>query len=298
VTAAQPQPSLVRSPWTETFSDLVSRCQSDLLLASPFVKTRSTNRIVQAFLRRGIEKQVRVVVLTNLRPESALNGSMDLEALVEMGKALPHFELTHLPSLHAKVYVADEAMAVVTSGNLTEPGIGGNLEYGVAFTDARMVRQVRHDFESYALLGARVLPKDVEALFNETRELKLLFKKAEQSIRGQARRAFEEKLEATHGELLRHRARGKTTQGMLCDAILFSLARGPLRTTELHPLVQQLQPDLCDDSIDRVIDGVHFGKRWKHHVRTAQQFLKRTGRISYDGERWRLVGAEALASRR
>jgi hypothetical protein len=151
------------------------------------------------------------------------------------------------------------------------------------------VRQVRRDFEKYAYLGARVLPSEVEVLFNETRELKLLFKKAEQSIRSQARRAFQEKLKATQIQLLRQRARGKTTQGMHCDGILFLLARGPLRTAELQPLVQQLQPDLCDDSIDRVIDGVHFGKRWKHHVRSAQQFLKRTGRISYDGERWYLV---------
>jgi hypothetical protein len=54
-------------------------------------------------------------------------------------------------------------------------------------------------------------------------------------------------------------------------------------------MIQQLQPDICDDSIDRVIDGVHFGKRWKHYVRTAQQFLKRTGRVYFDGDRWHLT---------
>ena len=42
-------------------------------------------------------------------------------------------------------------------------------------------------------------------------------------------------------------------------------------------------------SIDRVIDGVHFGKRWKHYVRNAQQFLKRTGRVYYDGDRWHMT---------
>lgn len=240
-------------------------------------------------MRRGLEKEVRVVFLTNLRPECTLNGSLDLEALVGLSKALPHFELTHLPSLHAKVYVADERMAVVTSANLTEPGISGNLEYGVALTNVPLVRQIRQDFQRFALLGARVLSSDVEALSYEIKELKTLFKKAEQSIRSQARRAFQEKLKATQIQLLRHRAKGKTTQAMHCDAILFLLARGPLRTAELQPLVQQLQPDVCDDSIDRVIDGVHFGKRWKHHVRTAQQFLKRTGRILYDGERWHLI---------
>jgi hypothetical protein len=57
----------------------------------------------------------------------------------------------------------------------------------------------------------------------------------------------------------------------------------------LHPLIQQLHPDICDDSIDRVIDGVHFGKRWKHHVRSAQSHLKADGKIRTDGERWHIT---------
>jgi hypothetical protein len=286
--------NLIRSPWEKTFHDLVSRVQNNFLVVSPFIKSQSAHRIVLELTRQGVHDRVRVVALTNLRPESTLSGAMDLEAIVELGKALPLFELTHLPGLHAKVYVADERLAVVTSANLTEPGIKGNLEYGVAVTDPTQVRQVRRDFENYARLGAKVRLTDVENLLDETRELKALFRAAERSIRSQAKRAFQEKLKATQNQLLRHRARGKTTQGLLCEAILFSLAGGPLRTSELHPLIQRLQPDLCDDSIDRVIDGVHFGKRWKHHVRSAQQHLKRAGRIRYDGGLWHAVGSEEM----
>ncbi|MGA2609206.1 MAG: phospholipase D-like domain-containing protein [Terriglobia bacterium] len=285
----QPIIRLIRSPWTETFRLLASTVQSDLLLVSPFVKSRSTEQVLSQIQQRGIDQQVRVKLLTNLRPESALNGSMDLEALVELSRCLPKFELTHLPSLHAKVYVADESMAVVTSANLTEPGITGNLEYGVAFTDGKVVREIRRDFESYSLLGAKILPSDIESLAHETAELKQAFKEAERSIRAQARRAFKEKLDAAHIQLLKHRAKGTTTHAILSDTIMFILAKGPLRTTELHPMIQQLQPDICDDSIDRVIDGVHFGKRWKHYVRNAQQFLKRTGRVYFDGDRWHLT---------
>jgi hypothetical protein len=282
-------PKLIRSPWDLAFVDLVSKVESNLLLVSPFVKVQSAQRIISELARRSVCDQVRVVGLTNLRPESALNGAMDLEALVELGRALPLFELTHLPGLHAKVYVADDKLAVITSANLTEPGMSGNLEYGVALTEPGVVRQVRRDFENYARLGARVLPADVESLLSETRELKALLKEAEQSIRRRAKRAFQEKLKSTENQLLKQRARGRTTQGLLCEAILFALSKGPLRTDELHPLVQRLQPDLCDDSIDRVIDGVHFGKKWKHHVRSAQQRLKRDRRIRYDGELWHLV---------
>lgn len=285
----RPDATLIRSPWTEAFRTLVAATEDDLLLASPFVKSPPIELILSAFSRRGVTGHVRVTILTNLRAESVLNGSMDLAALVQLSKNMSCCEVVHIPSLHAKVYVADDRMAVVTSGNLTAPGISGNLEYGVAFTEPSVVGEIRRDFGNYAYLGSRVSSGDIKALLDETQELKVLFKKAEQSARSQARRAFEARLAATRRDLLKHQARGRTTQSILCDTILFLLGQASLRTAELQPLVQRLQPDLCDDSIDRVIDGVHFGKRWKHHVRSAQQFLKRTGRVSFDGDRWHLV---------
>ena len=73
----------------------------------------------------------------------------------------------------------------------------------------------------------------------------------------------------------------------------------PLRTVDIHPLVQQIHPDLCNDSEDRIIDGVRFGKRWKHLVRSAQQALKANDRVSYDGLRWHFASAiELLAKNR
>lgn len=280
---------LLKSPWSSSFHQLMSVVEDNLLLVSPFIKCSKAEEIVSEFTRRGVQNEVRVSVLTDLRPESTLAGSMDLEALVDLGRNLPKFDLTHLPSLHAKVYVADRRMAIITSGNLTDSGVNGNIEYGVAFTQEKFVGEIRRDFEEYSFLGAKVSPKDIETLLVEVKELKELFRKAEHTIRAQARRAFKQKLEATHAQLLRHRAKGKTTNAIFAETIIFLLSKGPLRTVELHPLIQRLHPDICDDSIDRVIDGVSFGKKWKHHVRNAQQYLKREGRIRYDGVRWRLV---------
>lgn len=285
---------LVKNPWTNTFRSLLSAAQQDLMLVSPFIKAGAAAEVVSQLTTRGIQGAIRVQVLTNLRPESALTGALDLEALIHMGQALSMLELTHVPCLHAKVYVADTRMAVITSGNLTGPGLDANVEYGVALTEQTVVTDIRRDFESYARLGVRIPAADVAALLDEVAELKHLFKKAQQSIRSQARRAFKAKLEAANLQMLRHRARGKTTHAILADTILFLLAKGPLRTAELHPLIKTLQPDICDDLIDRVIDGVHFGKRWKHYVRNAQQFLKRQGQIGYDGDRWHLEKHNAL----
>jgi phosphatidylserine/phosphatidylglycerophosphate/cardiolipin synthase-like enzyme len=281
--------SLVRSPWTENLQNLLSLVDEHLLIASPFVKRFATELIVAQLDQRGLRNSVRVSLITDLRPESTLAGSMDLDALNDFGRSISGFELTHLPSVHAKVYVADCKMAIVTSGNLTEPGLCGNIEYGIALADDNLVRQVRADLDGYASLGAKVSMEDFGALAAEMQDLRALFQRAERSIRTQARRAFREKLELTHVRLLRHRAKGKTTHAIFSDTIRFLLAKGPLRTEELHPLVQLLHPDLCDDLVDRVIEGVHFGKKWKHYVRNAQQYLKRHGEIRFDRERWHLV---------
>jgi len=281
--------SLVRSPWTESFQRLLSYVDENLLIASPFIKRFATERILAELDKRQVRDTVQLRLITDLRPESALAGSMDLDALSHLGRNIPGFELTHLPSVHAKVYVADSKMAIVTSGNLTRPGLSGNVEYGVALTDERTVGEVRSDLENYATLGAKIPMADVAALSVEMAELRDLFQRQQTSVRDRARRAFKEKLESTHVRLLRHRVRGKTTHAIFSDAIRFLLAKGPLRTEELHPLIQLLHPDLCDDSIDRVIDGEHFGKRWKHYVRNAQQYLKRHGEIRFDGSRWHMA---------
>lgn len=281
--------NILRSPWTESLRELLSQVEDNLMLVSPFVKLSKAEEILAALRHRAVENKVRLVMLTDLRPECTLSGSLDLEAFVALGHGIPNFALTHLPSLHAKVYIADEKTAIVTSGNLTDSGVSRNTEYGVAFSDKNVVSQIREDFEQYSLLGANVSCIEIEALLNEVRELKQLYQKAEQTMRAKAIQAFKRKLQATHLQLLRHRAKGKTTHAIFSETILFLLSKSPLRTTELHPLVQRLHPDICDDSIDRVIDGVSFGKKWKHHVRNAQQFLKREGRIRYDGDRWHLV---------
>ena len=112
-----------------------------------------------------------MTVVTNLRPESILSGATDLEAVSRLGNSLPKFDLVHLPSLHAKDYIADNRVAVITSANLTLSGIATNLEYGVVLTDPPMVGEVRQDFENYAHLGAKIEASDLEILLRDSREL-------------------------------------------------------------------------------------------------------------------------------
>jgi hypothetical protein len=64
---------------------------------------------------------------------------------------------------------------------------------------------------------------------------------------------------------------------------------GSLSTKQLHIMIESMHPDLCDNTIDRVIDGKRFGKKWKHAIRTAQQHLKEKGLIKLNDKLWILM---------
>ncbi|HUK74056.1 MAG TPA: phospholipase D-like domain-containing protein [Candidatus Bathyarchaeia archaeon] len=268
---------------------MLSIPQQSLLLASPFVTRPVTDWISENLSKNPAIQTLQIVCLTNIRITSVLAGFLDLEALAELARTFNHVAVVHIPSLHAKVYAADETYAIITSGNLTPGGIKGNCEYGVAIQIPEQVREIRRDFEAYGRLGAPIAVDEISTLALELAALTNQYRAKERQVIRTAGAAFRSRLHAAQEKVLRFRARGKSNQAIFCDTIKYLLSKGPLRTIELHPLVQQIHPDICDDNVDRVIDGVNFGKKWKHHVRTAQQALKREGQISFDGERWHLT---------
>lgn len=284
-----PDVEILRSPWEAAFSKLVSAPEQFLLLASPFITRSVTRWIGENLANCSTIQNLRIVCLTNLRLESVLSGSLELEGLVELGRALRNFSVIHLPALHAKVFIADYKLAIITSGNLTHGGLRGNYEYGVALRRPELVREVRFDYEGYARLGAPLTIEEINDFATETKELRMEFRANERRAVKAASAVFKGKLRKAEDQILRLRA-GKSNQAIFRETIEYLLSKGPMKTADLHPLIQRLHPDLCDDSIDRVIDGVHFGKRWKHLVRSAQHALKSGGRIAYDGETWRLTG--------
>ncbi len=278
---------LVTSPWAVTFYDLVDMAEKELLVASPFLSDRPLRRVIEIIEGKTSLNSVHVNIVTNLAVDSLLSGALDVAALLHLAQSIPNSTVTYLPSLHAKIYVADTKAAVITSANLTNKGLAGNHEYGVLLRDPELVSKVRTDLTRYASLGNTVSLHTLTALTQAAQELKVVRQRADGSVKTKLRAAFEQRTEGAKLELLKARAKGKTTHGIFSDTVLYLLEqKGPLRTVELHPLVQQIHPDLCDDTIDRVIDDVHFGKKWKHYVRNAQQALKRRGLIGFDGQYW------------
>jgi hypothetical protein len=196
-----------------------------------------------------------------------------------------------VPRLHAKVYVRDDDFAIVISANLTPSGLEMNYEYGVGLREPEMVRRIRSDLESYGRVGSAMSSGLLNDISKVSDELVDEFQRVQRSAKAELRQRFNRKLRKARVHFLRAQVGNRSAHSLYSDAIVYVLSKGALTTAELHLRVQQVLPDLCDDSVELVINGQRFGKRWKHAVRNAQQFLKRQGVIAFDGKRWSLVAA-------
>lgn len=275
---------LFSSPWRKNFESFLNGVENDLLIASPFIKTPEAKWICKSLKN----KSVRLQVLTNVRSDSVLNGSLDMAALKLFSAATNDSKIFAVPRLHAKVYVRDNDLAIITSANLTPSGLDLNYEYGVGLHDDQMVKRIRQDIEAYSRVGSAMSGEMLAEMDSISTELTVEFQRLQRSVKSALRHKFNQKLQKANTEFLRAQIGKRSPHSLFSDAILYVLSKGAFTTAELQPEVQKLLPDLCDDNLELVIDGERFGKRWKHDVRNAQQYLKRQGIIRFDGRRWHL----------
>lgn len=286
---------LLPSPWEDAFDALLDGCRTSLVLTSPYIGRRPCDRVIARL--RSRRPPINLLILTDLSADNLLSGATDSAALLDVIEALPVAELRFLPRLHAKVYIGDCGQAIVTSGNMTTGGLRLNYEYGVRIIAAEPVARIREDILGLAGLGSPVSVDQLRTMNAAAVELRAARTRSEASLRADLRRQFESRLAELNEDLLRVRVGTRSIDAVFSETILFILRRGPRATTEIHQEVQRIHPDLCDDTIDRVINGQHYGKKWKHAVRTAQFHLKKKGLVERRDGRWQRVGSGSSQSR-
>ena len=281
---------LLPSPFEPHFRRFLESGERRLILCTPYVSRRPLAELAECI---GGEVSVAydVHIITDLSARHLLSGSTDVQALADTVEALSGATVTYVPKVHAKVYVAGESLAIVGSANFTEGGASGNLEYGVALSDAGAIRQIRTDIQRYAALGGTVSARALRRLAGRTLELRQAVQQAQDTANVRLERAARQLERETEDELIRLHVAGRSPHAVFAEGVLYFLSFGAMSTRQLHDRLARTFPDLCDDTLDRVIDGEHFGKLWKHQVRTAQQHLKRRGLISYEASTrlWRLT---------
>lgn len=228
-------------------------------------------------------------LFTDLSPAHVADGSLDPAAVMTLITASPKATLRHLPGLHAKVYVSDNA-AIVTSGNLTANALFRNIECGVLINNAAAVSEIHALFDEHRATSAVISSDGLRRYAAIAAEVRASTTRQREAGDPQLRAALNDLTRRAEDELILLRIAGESVHAVFVKTIEYLLAtHGPMTTEQIHTHVQRLHPDLCDDNVDRVINGESFGKKWKHAVRSAQQRLKETGAATLEDGRWALT---------
>lgn len=248
-------------------------------------------QLVEIVRKKNAQDDIEIKMLTDISPQNLVQKSTDIAALILLMQSVKNVEIIYLPRVHAKVYIAGESEAIVSSANFTGGGTVANLEYGVSVRDPKTVREITDDITKYSKLGSVVSAAQLDDLKDRVEQLRTAIGEEQRSIRAKTRALSAQLRRETEDNLIRVRTSNRTTHAIFADTLLYLLSRRDSPTIELHEMIREIHPDLCDDSIDRVIDGKSFGKFWKHEVRSAQATLKRKGAIEHDAKSrlWKLV---------
>jgi hypothetical protein len=116
--------------WESNLRPLIGAAQKTLLISSPYITSFGCD-LVRAHSSGEFRIRGKMTVVTDLSPTCICQGSTDPTALRSLFNNGYSVVVHHLPRLHAKVYIADEDVAIITSGNLTAGGVLQNYEYGI-----------------------------------------------------------------------------------------------------------------------------------------------------------------------
>ena len=192
----------ISSPWATTFESFAKSIRSRGIIVAPFITEQPLQRFASLLNANNLPQ---ISLLTNLREESLLQGSVDSKAIAQFCQEIPTTTVRHLPGLHAKAYVADEHTATITSGNFTNGSLYRNYEYGIRVHDTDTVRKIADDLQEYGNLGAVVSYEELDHLAKATEILRNKYSEILNSVRPDIQQEFERELEMTRESILQLR---------------------------------------------------------------------------------------------
>lgn len=269
-------------PWREELEAVASSARESFIVVAPFIKEDAAD-----WLCSLLQPDVRLVTLAHLDVRAVRTSGLDIAALRRLASVSPESRLFSVPSLHAKVYIADDRAAIVTSGNLTPAALDRNREYGVLFHEQEAVEEIRAHMLALSDIGSPVDLGVIDNLIPVETELRNAEAELAKSAAPAAQQKFRTILSNAHQMLVTTQVGLRSANAVFGEAIRYVLSNEPLagapqKTQAIGREVQRLLPDLCDDTEELVINGQHFGKRWKHRLRNAQQHLVQSGVLLHD----------------
>jgi phosphatidylserine/phosphatidylglycerophosphate/cardiolipin synthase-like enzyme len=118
--------------------DLIKNTRDNLYVVNPFLEKIDVIRNIQALTKNGVD----VHFITR-----KVNEFKHLEICRNLAKANVH--VYKYPGIHAKMLIADEKVAIVSSMNITAPSTAGkSWEAGIATFDLRMIGTIMVDIKN------------------------------------------------------------------------------------------------------------------------------------------------------
>lgn len=245
---------------------LIATAEQRLVLCAPFI-TESGAKLVAKRLSSKLRKEGEMVLLTDCSAVSVQGGSLDLRAILSLLTLVKTSKAIHVPNLHAKVFIADDGRAIVTSANLTEGGMRRNVEIGTLLENPDDVAALLTTILNIASNGRRLTTTDLETLAELSNDMPRIAVQPDRTLQ----RAFSRLLKSVSDSRESQRLRP-----IFANTILKALKSGPMLARELERRVREQHPELCDDTKYRAIAKKIV---WRHEVHWALQELKHDKRV-------------------
>ncbi len=156
--------------WHQALFECIKAAKKEVFLVSPWLKLQGAELILNALQENKSAPKVNLLTTFNESELIGAKSSSDLKAYcLLLGYGV---EIRVVRGLHAKIYICDRQDIIVSSGNLTGPGLGlkprCNLEIALHISDPNtaqeILKQVLEIWETSEILNLELLLKNVKRI--------------------------------------------------------------------------------------------------------------------------------------
>jgi HKD family nuclease len=264
---------LLKSPFEGEFRAALSQAQEEIVFSSPYINDAGVSVFIDSINKATCKS---ILVLTNLSSHNIVDNVTQPQALLKIYDTFENTTISSLERLHAKVYIVDNLLAVITSANLTNGGLRSNFEYGVVFDEPETIKNIKKDVLDYASLGHIFDREFLVKIHEESKKIERIQAKKSTQRNDSDLKALLSGHQKVESILTTRYEDTETRHSIFTKTVMFLLQKHKQLTThELYEFVREIHPEMCDDAIE-----YHNEKRWKIEIRQALFFWRRKGMVA------------------
>ncbi|PJB22407.1 MAG: hypothetical protein CO114_00240, partial [Euryarchaeota archaeon CG_4_9_14_3_um_filter_38_12] len=212
------------SPWKNEFIDVIGKTKKELFISSPFINVKGARILSDAIQTK---EPIEISLITNLTTKNIVNEVTEPAALLELYRQFDRVKISSLGRLHAKVYLIDNKIGVITSANLTSGGLVSNFEYGVLIDDKDTISTIKEDMLKYYSLGNILNKELLEKINEESNRIHNIRNEAQKVIKNtKLAQLLKKNTDTLDFELLKNRIKeNKTINAIFADTLLYLLKK-------------------------------------------------------------------------